>query len=169
MCGIETAHEAALGAHHPDRHAAGDRLAVDHHVGRDAEVFLGSARRETKAGIHFVENQRNVRGSADLAQARVATRIAVRVESWGLRTSLVSMIASLGGGEFGWKACTGLTSTAGELPGSPTNDRASEAGFMSLSVRQSPRRALTAQAGLHAVPPAVIGPGKAGDLLPAGC
>ena len=44
------------------------------------------------------------------------------------RTPLVSRMASLGGGALGWNDCTGLTSTAGDLPGPPADQIAATPG-----------------------------------------
>ena len=52
----------------PDGQAAGDGLAVGHHVGAHAEVFLRAARGEPESHEHFVEDQHDAPLGADLAQ-----------------------------------------------------------------------------------------------------
>ena len=55
-------------AHHADRQAAAERLAVGDEVGADAEIFLRAAGREAEADEHLVEDQHDVALGADLAQ-----------------------------------------------------------------------------------------------------
>src|SRR5579872_5165709 len=43
MIVAEAAHQLLLPAHHSDRQSAGEALAVSHHVGTDAEIFLRAA------------------------------------------------------------------------------------------------------------------------------
>ena len=64
---VEAAHEFPPAADHAHGESAGDRLAVSHHVGAHAEVFLRSARGEPKADEDLVEDERMPR-SAHLAQ-----------------------------------------------------------------------------------------------------
>ncbi len=64
----EAAHQILAAAHHADRQAAGEALAVGHHVGLDAEIFLGAAGGEAEADEHLVEDQDDAALGADLAQ-----------------------------------------------------------------------------------------------------
>ncbi len=64
----EAAHQILAAADHADRQAARKALAVGHHVGADAEIFLGAAGGETEADEDFVEDQHDAALSADLAQ-----------------------------------------------------------------------------------------------------
>ncbi len=56
----EARHELVAAAQHADRQAPGDRLAVGHHVGAHAEIFLRAAGREPEADEHLVENQHDL-------------------------------------------------------------------------------------------------------------
>ena len=57
-----------------DRHAAGDGLAVDDHVGLDAEELLRAAGREPEARVDLVEDERDVARRHRPRAARAATR-----------------------------------------------------------------------------------------------
>ena len=164
--GVEALHQRFLAAHHADRHAAGHRLAVHHHVGPNAEVLLGPARRQPEARVHLVEDERDAVLGADRPELAQPLGVARSVVARSRRMPLVIMIASLGGGALGWNDCTGFTSTPAISP-ARRRMAASEAGWRSFSVRQSSSVRSLPRPGLHAVPPAVIGAREADDELPA--
>src|SRR5262249_34521976 len=64
-----TFHQLATAAEHAGRQTTPQRLAVSHHVGLNAEVFLGAAVGETKAGEDFVEDEDDVSVAADVTDA----------------------------------------------------------------------------------------------------
>src|ERR1700739_4346142 len=68
MFRIKSSHQLLLAANYSDGHSAGDRFTVHHHVGLNAEVLLGSTRREAKTTKHLVEDQGNSVGVTNLRQ-----------------------------------------------------------------------------------------------------
>ena len=64
----ETPHQVLAAADHADGQSAGEALAVGHHVGANAEIFLGAAGGEAEADEHLVEDQDDAALGADLAQ-----------------------------------------------------------------------------------------------------
>ena len=102
MLGIESAHQVFLAADNSDRHSTGDRLSIHDDIGLNAEIFLRSARGEPEAAEYLVEDQRYSAGAANLAQLAQPLSV-IELDSWVLRTPLVSRTVSLGGGELGWK------------------------------------------------------------------
>jgi hypothetical protein len=64
------------------------------------------------------------------------------------------------------KGLDGIDEHAGNFPGAPSDDH--QRGRMHVLEGETiVERPLAAEPGLHAVPPAVVGPGKAHDELPA--
>ena len=61
-------HQILAAADHADRKPAGEALAVGHHVGADAEIFLRAAGGEAEADEDLVEDQDDAALGADLAQ-----------------------------------------------------------------------------------------------------
>src|SRR5579872_5639076 len=80
MIVAEAAHRLLLPAHHSDRQSAGEALAVSHHVGTDAEIFLRAAGSDAKADKNFIENQNDAALVADLAQFLQPRRIGFAVK-----------------------------------------------------------------------------------------
>mgnify|MGYP003693716017 CR=1 FL=1 len=64
----KTPHQFLAAADHADRQAAGEALAIGHHVGAHAEIFLRAAGGEAEADEHLVEDQHDAALGADLAQ-----------------------------------------------------------------------------------------------------
>ncbi len=62
-------HQGCLPHHRRERIAVRHRLAERRQVGRDAAHFLIAARRETKARLHLVEDQRGAGGITQRARA----------------------------------------------------------------------------------------------------
>ncbi len=71
----EALHQLALARNRTDRQAAAERLAVGHHVGPHAEVFLRAAQSEAEADEHLVEDQHDAAIGADLAQLLQPRRV----------------------------------------------------------------------------------------------
>src|SRR4029079_11008836 len=61
----EALHQAGTSADHADGEAATERLAVSHHVGAHAEIFLRAARGQPEADEHLVEYQHDAAFRAD--------------------------------------------------------------------------------------------------------
>ena len=162
--GLEAAHQLGPAADHADRQTAAERLAVGHQVGPDAEILLRAARREPEADEDLVEDQHDAALAADLAQplqpgavggaveacaaaavdqGRVARRVAVRVQ----RLQRIDQHAG------------DVTARAQHLQGALVHV-AQRVGLA--------RRQRVAGAGLHVLPPAVVGAGEAHQVLPAG-
>ena len=64
----KTPHQILAAADHADRQATREALAVGHHVGADAEIFLGAAGGEPEADEDLVEDQDDAALGADLPQ-----------------------------------------------------------------------------------------------------
>ena len=64
----KTPHQLLAAADHADGKAAGEALAVGHHVGANAKIFLGAAGGEAEADEDFIEDQDDAAFGADLAQ-----------------------------------------------------------------------------------------------------
>ena len=62
------AHQLAAPADHAHRQATAERLAVGHHVGAHAEVFLCAAGGQAKTHEHFIEDEDDAALGADGAQ-----------------------------------------------------------------------------------------------------
>src|SRR5205814_2597409 len=61
----EAAHQILATADHADGKSASKALAVGHHVGADAEIFLGAASGEAEADEDLVKNQHDAALGAD--------------------------------------------------------------------------------------------------------
>ncbi len=64
----EAFHQISAPADGADREPSAKRLAVGHHVGAHAEVFLGAAGSKAEADQYFVENEHDMPRDADRAQ-----------------------------------------------------------------------------------------------------
>ena len=65
----EAAHQILAPADRADRKSARQALAIGHHVGAHAEIFLRAAGGEPEADEYLVEDQHDVALGADLAAA----------------------------------------------------------------------------------------------------
>ena len=159
--GLEAAHQRRLAADHADRKTAAQGLAVDHQIGLDAEIFLRAARCEPEADEHLVQDQHDAALAADLAQlaqpvgvgraveagaaaavdqGRVARRVAVRMQ----RLQRIDQHAG------------DVLARAQHLQGT----RVHVIERIGLARRQR-----IAGAGLHILPPAMVGAGEAHQML----
>ena len=144
-----------------NRHAARDRLSVDDHVGADAEVLLRTARSEPEARVDLVENQRHATRVAHLAQVSEPSRVLLgrflraphlarhqhRVIRWrGIRMERLNRVDE----------------HSGDLPRTQLDD-GQRCRVQILQRQTVVDRALAAEAGLHAIPPSVVGARKADD------
>ena len=156
----EAAHQILAAADHADRKAAGEALAVGHHVGANAEIFLGAAGGEPEADEHLVEDQDDAALGADLAQLLQPLGVGRAVEIAVARTVDQRGIAGRVG--VGVQRLQRIDQHAGDV--------AARAQHVQRPLRHVGqriglvRRYRIADAGLHVAPPAVIGAGEANQM-----
>ena len=159
-------HEITAAAHHADRQAAAQRLAVGDHVGLHAEILLRAARREPEPDKHLVEDQHDVALGAHLAQALQPLRIGCAVEG-GLRAAVDQRRNPPARSRSGCSACSGLTSTQAMLRAGPQHAQR-VVGHVLQRIGVA-RRNRIADARLHVAPPAVVGAAEAHEAGAAAC
>src|SRR5262249_28529805 len=77
---LESLHQLLAAANYADRQASAERLAIDHHVGFNAEVLLRTAGREAEADEHLVKNQRYASLGASRAKLLQPIGVGLTVE-----------------------------------------------------------------------------------------
>ena len=82
----EATHQVLAAADHADGEATREALAVSHHVGANAEIFLGAAGGEAEADEDFIEDQHDAAFGADFAQLLQPFRVSRAIERALART-----------------------------------------------------------------------------------
>src|SRR5579872_6948097 len=164
MIVAEAAHQPLLPAHHSDRQSAGEALAVSHHVGTDAEIFLRAAGSDAKADKNFIENQNDAALVADLAQPLQPRRIGFAVEMRAARRIDQRRIARRIG--VGVQRLQRIHQHAGDVAPRPQDVKRLLRHFGERIGLV--RRDRIADARLHVAPPSVIGAGESDEMGPLG-
>ena len=160
----EAPHQFLAAADHADGEAAGEALAVGHHVGANAEIFLGAAGGEAEADEDFVEDQHDAALGADLAQLLQPFGVGRAIERALARTVDERGIAGRVG--VGVQRLQRIDQHAGDVLARaqhvqrPLRHVGQRIGLV--------RRHRIADAGLHVAPPAVIGAGEANQMRALG-
>ena len=154
-------HPAALPADHAHWQAAAQGLTVGHHIGAHAKIFLRAAIGQAKAQKHLIQNQRNAFFGTHLTQGVqpltvglfVVADVAPAVDQGGIG----------GCSAVGVQRLQGVDQHAGDVIAVAQHTQGIGVHFIERQ-RVARRRHRVARAGLHIVPPAMVGPGEAHDL-----
>ena len=160
----EAAHQFLASAHHADGKAAGKALAVGHHVGADAEIFLRAAGGDAEADEHLVEDQDDAALGADLPQRLQPFAVGRAIEMAGAGTVDQRGIAGRIG--VGMQRLQRVDQHAGDVAPRPQHMQR-PLGHVGQRIGLV-RRNRIADAGLHVAPPAVIGAGETNQMRAAG-
>ncbi len=157
----EAPHQILAAAQNTDRQPAAQRLAIGHHVGAHAEIFLRTAHGEAEADEYLVEDQHDPALGADRSQPLQPFGIGGLVAMAATR-ELSTSAESAGALAFGCSACNGLTSTqAMSRRLLSTRRRVLRHVVQGVGLA---RRHRISDAGLNVAPPAVIGAAEANEM-----
>ena len=145
---------------HAHRQAAPEGLAVGDHVGLHAEVLLRTPRGEPEAGEHLVEDQHDAALGADLAQPAQPVGIGGAV-GVGVATA-VDQRAVGGRRRVRVQRLQRIDDHAGDVA---ARTQHAQRALVALAQRVGLARGQrVARAGLHVLPPAVVGAGEADQV-----
>ena len=161
----KTLHPARFAADHTHRQTATQRFAIGDHVGCDTKVLLRAAPGQAKAQKHLVQDQGDAFGIADCTQLHqpVAVGGAVVMHFAGaIHQRRVSWC-----GAIGMHGLQGIDQHAGDVVAVAQHLQGVGVHFVE-GERVRGRRHGVAWAGLHVIPPAVVGASKAHDFVAPG-